>query len=756
MSGDSCPRGVEDYLHIKPIKTENSAQMHQPSPGGQSSCSSQPSPLGTNNDSGVETAALSGGSLGDLSTLDDLPFLESPGCEESSGGVAAVGLHLRKQLSTSQFLECLKKEKLKAVRDSCRWANAPTPPVHGPTLPPIPTTGSLLERSSLSGDPASFPGSGSGPLSSSKITLLGNLSERRDSTCSTLSSVYTLSRRSSGISPGFSSRPSSQTSQFGANRPSNISSADSYDPISADISRRSSQASQCRVNTIGPEGSEPGLPSPLNLTPAQHYRLKAKYAAATGGAPPTPLPCTDQACLKSSSALFPNSQECSGNKMLLSRQCSAARSLMPHKVSANIHRRASDPGRPLAPLSQLHLQRFGSMGSLSRGVTMQPYPPPADRHLSQPSLHRHPHNLRPPSISENIPMETRANGTGDATSQVEFQGGLNVQRRMDVVNLNTSQSPGQQTWDSAPREQWDTAVPGLMEDTQQYSKLEVRGNLAVLQQNQNFGPFSPTAEQQMVEKLSNREQQRCFQLSSESVQNLFQQPFNLNDAAKPEYRFYEGTPSFDRNGNLPCGNMVPSCKQEPADMDFTEFEPVQVKPENCDASVLLLDQQNCNMTGNQNRLQPRTEPGSVRQTDEGSGLPCRPEDNVLYYTGQIQVFEPNRNLGFHVSNVGNPFKHTAAAPGSTENQPDRTSGPEQTQIDFDSLLNDGDHSSLVSGTLSPGLLQRFSQSSSRLTTPRNSVTLPLMPARPGNMAVGDMSSLLTSLTEENKFLNLIS
>ncbi len=117
--------------------------MYQSSPGGQSSCSSEPSPLGsaTNNDSGVEMAALSGGSLGDLSALDDLPFVESLGCEDSTSGVVAVGLQFRKQLGTSQRLEHLKKEKLKTVRDSCLWTSNPTHPVLGTKLPPIPASG---------------------------------------------------------------------------------------------------------------------------------------------------------------------------------------------------------------------------------------------------------------------------------------------------------------------------------------------------------------------------------------------------------------------------------------------------------------------------------------------------------------------------------------------------------------------------------------------------------------------------------------
>lgn len=121
--------------------------MHQPSPGSQSSCSSEPSPLGTNHDSGVETAAHSGGSLGELSPLDDLPFVESLGLEDfAGGGAATVGLHLRKQLGMSQHLQHLKKETLRTVRESCRWASKPTPPILNSKLPPIPAGGECTSR----------------------------------------------------------------------------------------------------------------------------------------------------------------------------------------------------------------------------------------------------------------------------------------------------------------------------------------------------------------------------------------------------------------------------------------------------------------------------------------------------------------------------------------------------------------------------------------------------------------------------------
>lgn len=133
-------QNVESLLFT--LRPPPSLQMHQPSPGSQSSCSSEPSPLGTNHDSGVETAAHSGGSLGELSPLDDLPFVESLGLEDfAGGGAATVGLHLRKQLCASQHLQHLKKETLKTVRESCRWASKPTPPILNTKLPPIPAGG---------------------------------------------------------------------------------------------------------------------------------------------------------------------------------------------------------------------------------------------------------------------------------------------------------------------------------------------------------------------------------------------------------------------------------------------------------------------------------------------------------------------------------------------------------------------------------------------------------------------------------------
>ncbi|KAJ8388383.1 hypothetical protein AAFF_G00134090 [Aldrovandia affinis] len=248
LEANSTTRGMEDCLQVKSIKTENSV-MYQSSPGGQSSCSSEPSPLGSaaNNDSGVEMTVHSGGSLGDLTALDDAPVVDSTVSSGPGGTAPAVGLQLHKSVSAPFRVEHLKREKLKTVRDSCSWANQ-APQARNATLPPIPATGSLLESSGFGGPTALFPGPRIGELTSTEVTMLNQLNQlntgRRDSTGSTGSSAYTLSRRSSGISPCYSSRRSSEASQFGG-RHNNISSADSYDPISTDLSRRSSEASQC-------------------------------------------------------------------------------------------------------------------------------------------------------------------------------------------------------------------------------------------------------------------------------------------------------------------------------------------------------------------------------------------------------------------------------------------------------------------------------------------------------------------------------
>lgn len=121
-------------------------------------------------------------------------------------------------------------------------------------------------------------------------------------------------------------------------------------------------------------------------------------------------------------------------------------------------------------------------------------------------------------------------------------------------------------------------------------------------------------------------------------------------------------------------------------------------------------------------------------------------------TGSFFVSEANCLLqGTDTANSSELLSPGANQVSSTVDSLDNNS-LEGVQIDFDAIIDDGDHVSLISGALSPSIIQNLSRNSSRLTTPRASLTFPAMPVSTTNMAIGDMSSLLTSLAEESKFL----
>ncbi|CAB1347076.1 unnamed protein product [Coregonus sp. 'balchen'] len=908
MEANSITRGVEDCLQVKSIKTENS-MTYQSSPGGHSSCSSEPSPLGSANinESGVEMVLHSGGSFGDLSAQDDPPMMDSSTL--SHGNSAGVGLGLRKGGGVTIKLENI-KERLKNVRDSCPWANS-GPQVRNTNtkLPPIPAVGFLLENSNMIAPPGPYPGQRLGDLSSCEVTMLNQLNEqgRRYSNTSTASSAY-ASRRSSGISPCYSSRRSSEASQF-SNRHNNISSADSYDPISTDLSRRSSEASQCGGGN---------LPSLLSLTPAQHYHLKAKYAAATGGAPPTPLPNMERMSLRTRMALYGDhsqERESSSNYHLfhppagaVPRRCSdigyGNHSMMPHEVPGNLPRRASDPVRrpTLDPLSLPRVQRYNSMNSMNPNSMMPP--PSTDRQglamqgytRSDGSLHRHPFAPRPPSISENVVMETMAvdgldhagdedmvlpddvvqylrsqnTGPGQSAGHADYANsqshGFPVQ-----VNMTSSQQPQQQFYGQRRMAMVDTNMPlsesgqaplppyqmspGSGSQQQQYPtspSMNNKNNMPVqwnevssgtvdatatsrlTKQNilrQNCGPFQGSmgsnSNQQVMPMSQNMTLQGYTQRSNaqriNSVHQQQRQPCSMNytEQMSPQQGYGQeivpipnsgsGNGSLRPNYNgmaLPNGRVMAT--QNPDIQNYRSRTQVESYPPQMNQveqqNMSSMPQQQAVHTGTRDGMQPRLpmEPKSMSRQHAGSSStmqnrflqsdfnhntseasPKRPgrtaAHNVLqngnsnsnapmFYAGQIHMFESNNNLSFDSSMspctpqapvgtaviMASPGVNQVTSTVDSSGSSGSTSGVEHAQIDFDAMLDDGDHSSLMSGTLSPGLLTSLSQNSSRLTTPRNSVTLASVPAGIGNMAIGDMSSMLTALAEESKFLNMMS
>ncbi|MEE6471700.1 hypothetical protein FKM82_009345 [Ascaphus truei] len=345
----------------------------QPSPGGQSSCSSERSPLGStnNNDSGVEMNANTGGSFEDLSNLEDIPSVESMG----TAGASA----LRK-------LENLRIDKLNQLRKA---------PASGKTckLPSTQNTGPRGELAGICGPLGMATGHHIMELSASDP--INQLNDRRNSTTSTMSSAYTVSRRSSVVSPYLSNQRSGDVGNM----------VDTYDPISPDTSRHSNEAIHAT-----------GLPG---LTPAQHYRLKAKYAAATGGPPPTPLPNMERMSINNRMGFVAGDHRGSSISSLLANG--------PHRRHSNneyhsygtgiIHpaqapgagiRRASDPARTGGdPQAVPKVQRFKSMTNMNFSMMgRQANGLQQAFGGSDANLQRHIFSPRPPSITENVFMES--------------------------------------------------------------------------------------------------------------------------------------------------------------------------------------------------------------------------------------------------------------------------------------------------------------------------------------------------------------
>ncbi|TRY88431.1 hypothetical protein DNTS_018865 [Danionella cerebrum] len=778
--------------------------MYQSSPGGQSSCSSEPSPLGsaTHHDGGVELRGLSGGNMGDLNALDDTPLVDS------TVSTGMLGLHLRKNASPAHKLTQLKQEKLKSVRDSCSWSN-PAPSAPSTRLPPI-NTSSLLDGSGGLCDPGiSISSPRLGDLCPGETTLLSELLERRDSLASTVSSAYTLSRRSSGISPCYSSRRSSQASQPGG-RLNNISSADSYDPISTDLSRRSSEASQCG-----------GVPSLLSLTPAQHYRLKAKYAAATGGAPPTPLPYMDSVSLKTRIGLFGDSHEIPIHPPTVPRRCSdtsyASKSMFPHEVTGNFTRRASDPVRRVGTEQNSLHQRYNSMNNVNTHPSLHHLASSRSfNSVSENNLNRMQYPARPPSISENVAMETMENDMDNQNyiaedammlpDDVQPLNTLNVdsaqhqglasyypprqgnqsfglpqevhyQRRLALVEgiMNTASrqavAPGsQQTFSRSPNPtksqmpvQWNEVSSGTVDSsrTSQSMQQSGRGNLQPVQNLSHF---------------QNANSNPQIGLMSHNFAHTVQQ--SRTRQGNPEYLqgYHQGSASSDIDVGLLTSHNSRVTTQLPTGKIQATFPNNQANYSQMSQQGCGIQTRNPTLSENHGLLQPRpptkpkpncrllskpiTTAGNLlgypqsnfsesyeANTKQSGDLPT----NGMFYTAKIHMLDSRsvRTMAGEIASVGSPETNQVSSTVDSNES-------EHPQIDFDIMLDDGDHSSLMSGTLSPALLRSLSQTSSRLTTPRNSVTLPTVPAGISNMAIGDMSSMLTKLAEESKFLNMMS
>ncbi|XP_074055325.1 transcriptional activator GLI3 isoform X3 [Macrotis lagotis] len=898
----------DECLQVKTVKSEK-PMTSQPSPGGQSSCSSQQSPSSPYSNSGIELHLTNGGSIGDLSAIDETPIMDST----ISTATTALALQARRNTTGTKWMEQVKAERFKQVNGMLPRLN-PIPPPKAPVLAPIIGNGIQSNPScSVNGPMTILPNRNE--LSSMDVTML-NVLNRRDSTTSTISSAYLSSRRSSGISPCFSSRRSSEASQA-EGRPQNVSVADSYDPISTDASRRSSEASQAD-----------GLPSLLSLTPAQQYRLKAKYAAATGGPPPTPLPNMERMSLKTRMALMGDCRETGLSPfppVNPPRRCSdgggtnsyGRRTLLPHDMLGNGMRRASDPVRMVSEnLSLPRVQRVNSLNSFNPPVL----PPSMEKHnfvlqnYTRPEggLFRNFYSSPcPPSISENVTLESLTmesdanfndedflpddvvqylNSQGHGAYEQHFPSSIsengkaphgapvaNGHHGLEQPHLPSShvisqyhapEPPSSEANKSDLPIQWNEVSsgsadlsPSKLKCGQRSSTLQARAfglynNMVVQQQNLlRNGVAQANGYQQLVDNgscglqesllpnssggsngtngtsfhlQSNKAQQYGDSLNRQSTvggaldgscgslitgQKLRSNSMPLN-GSQPNYglavapselpnSMANGTqsqgclqsqplgegphfPAVNRTSQMMLGQISPT-SQSNVYQGPESCLPVSHGIGNQQSSLAMAKtyQPYANYGGSRRPImlrnslaQQQGHVGDTNQTCRVNGIKMETQgqsqqlcSNVPHYSGQLydQTLgfsqQDTKTGSFSISEANCLLQGTGndnselLSPGanqvtSTVDSIDSNS-LEGVQIDFDAIIDDGDHASLISGALSPSIIQNLSHNSSRLTTPRASLTFPAMPVNATNMAIGDMSSLLTSLAEESKFLTVM-
>ncbi|XP_036285701.1 transcriptional activator GLI3 isoform X3 [Pipistrellus kuhlii] len=914
----------EECLQVKTVKAEK-PMTSQPSPGGQSSCSSQQSPISNYPNSGLDLPLSEGGGVGDLGAIDETPIMDST----ISTATTALALQARRNPAGTKWMEHIKLERLKQVNGMLPRLNPVLPP-KAPAVSPLIGNGTQPGNSCSVGGPMTLLPNRSDLSSGADVTML-NMLNRRDSSTSTISSAYLSSRRSSGISPCFSSRRSSEASQA-EGRPQNVSVADSYDPISTDASRRSSEASQCD-----------GLPSLLSLTPAQQYRLKATYAAATGGPPPTPLPNMERMSLKTRMALLGDGREPAGTLPPVHppRRCSdggahgfyGRRPLLPQDALGHGVRRASDPVRTVSEgLSLPRVQRFSSLSSCAptappppslekRNLVLQNYTRPeagpARQFRASPC---------PPSIAEHVPLESLTmdadvglsdedllpddvvqylNAQSQAGFEQHFQGALSDDRKappgpgvgarhgdFDQPGLPDSHAAGQQYREleqPCPEAskadlpiQWNEVSSGsadLSSSSSSSSSSRLKcGQRAPVQPARAFGgytnmgvhPQNPLGSGAGPAGVYPGPGEHCGTYggpehlavhggggTGASRTVFHEQPYKV-----PQYGSCLGRqPGAPGLLDGATGAGIPAAKLRGAALQGNGSQPDFSLPmlpgESAGSSVngvptrypvgqgylahpmlsdgvhhqgagrpgqpmlgqvsatshinvyqgpegslpgppglggqpsglaAVRDYQPCAGYGGSRRqvvprgslaLQPLPPPGQhsdTSQTCRVNGIKMETQQgqphplcsNVQSYSGQFYDhtigFSPQdlktgsfclseascllQGAGTESSELLSPGANQVTSTVDSLDSHDL----EGVQIDFDAIIDDGDHASLMSGALSPSIIQNLSHSSSRLTTPRTALPLPALSVSTTNMAIGDMSSLLTSLAEESKFL----
>nr|XP_010953048.1 zinc finger protein GLI2 [Camelus bactrianus] len=773
----STSQAVEDCLHVKAIKTESSG-LCQSSPGAQSSCSSEPSPLGSapNNDSGVEMPGTGPGSLADLTALDDTP----PGADASAlAAPSAGGLQLRKHMTAVHRFEQLKKEKLKSLKDSCSWAG-PAPHTRNSKLPPLPGSGSMLENygGSGGGGPAGLlPNPRLSELSASEVTMLSHLQERRDSSTSTVSSAYTVSRRSSGISPYFSSPRSRGGLARGA-----------YSPRPPSISENVAiEALAAGADGTGPEVSLELPEDDLVLPDDVVQYIKAHASGALDEGTPQVYP-PESTCFSENpklpspglhgqrriaaadSNVGPSNPALGGCQLGYGAPSSLNKNSMPvqwNEVSSGTMDALTSQVKPPQPFTQ------GNLAVVQQKPAFSQYPGYSSQGL-QPSPggldglqpHLQPCSGAPSAPRVNYIQQLRQPGPGGQCPSMAMAVSPHTSYSQAHPQLSPSTMGG--ALNQFPRSCNNMAAkPGHLGLPQQMEVAPVPTMMG--SSHRELGIPSSTLAGMPPPHPAQSYPQQSHHLATAMGQEGYRQGPSLLPSHQPGFMEPQQGTVGVAGSSFGLVQPRPPPEPSPAGRHRGVRAGQQLAYARATGHAMaagLANQETAESVpkgtmGSMLSLPPQPPP-----QDTGAAQ----DHSMLYYYGQIHMYEQNGGLenqvGCQVMRPQPP--QPQACPDSIQPQPLPSPGVNQVsstvdsqlleapQIDFDAIMDDGDHSSLLSGALSPSLLHSLSQNSSRLTTPRNSLTLPSIPTGISNMAVGDMSSMLTSLAEESKFLNMMT
>uniref|UniRef100_A0A3Q3QBV2 C2H2-type domain-containing protein n=1 Tax=Monopterus albus TaxID=43700 RepID=A0A3Q3QBV2_MONAL len=737
----------DECLQVKSIKTEK-PMTSQPSPGGQSTCSSDQSPIS----SGVQLAVSAGREVEEECEGDPAPIMDST---VSTASATMLTLQARRSVGRPlRWMEHVKMERLKQVNEALPRLGplSPTPPPKGSTLPNI--------------------------LGKGKVIFLNC------SICSA-SPPCSPSRRSSQASQNEGTLAAAHHRHL-----HNLSSTDSYDPISTDASRRSSEASHYG-------GGSRGM---LNLTPAQHYHLKAKYAAATGGPPPTPLPNMERMILKTRIAMMDegNSDHCLP-PLVRAHHCNDGTSrytnghmghavcrrrvLYPGEGPQNGSRRASDPVRMHAPdtCSLPQVQRFSSLNNL--------HPlPPLSHHLSpdirsfsiqnythsEGNLQGHLQHLQyNPSITEHAAIEEDGDAgllLGDENmlpddlvqylhSQVQVDGGpcLLNEDQIPFSQKDPSQ-PSMEEMEQAQTSGLNMAFPGShslqlqqIGERKSPSKLPIQWN-EVSSGSADTSPQRVQNHQTQCERWSGTEHGRMSvpfgRVGNMGGGHLISLPAVLKGTYHNSANTF-GNSNLSQiiSGPLLQGFRHPKHASEP---NLNQQQQLQKNGDQCSLAHQV------------SGLKLEAPDHEYLEQDFGDCLSYEPADHKAT---TFPVVEDQGLLDSMAESVGqggdNENLDALLSPGTdqvTSTVECNVTGvfDQRVSMDFGAMLEDCyDQGSLVSGVLSPTIFQGLSRTSSRLTTPRASASFHSVAPGLNNMAIGDMSSLLTTLAEESKFLAIM-